>query len=124
MKRTFLLLGLLLGLPVVGCHQLSAEDDATTSDHAAAMSQDDDDDDADDGEDVDDDESAVGLDQVPETVKAAALAAVPGLVLSSAETENEHGSLVYCLHGSVDGREYEVEVSASGEVLEIEQDDD
>ena len=69
-------------------------------------------------------EGSVALDAVPQIVKDAALAAVPGLVLEEAESEVEEGLLVYELEGKVGRVEYEVEVTADGKVLEVEKDDD
>ena len=94
---------------------------------AGAMAADDDDDAADD-DDADDDEGeedgeevVIALDQVPQRVLEAAKAAVPGAVFSSAEMEQEHGQLVYCLEGLLGDERVEVEVAADGEVLEIER---
>jgi hypothetical protein len=61
---------------------------------------------------------------VPESVKQAARAAVPGIVFVSAEKELENGAVVYSLEGTAGGRQHEVEVSADGKVLEIEHGDD
>ena len=67
----------------------------------------------------------MALDQVPEAVKKAALAAVPGLVLKSAEKETEDGTLQYCLEGTAGGEAVEVEVRASdAKVTEIERGED
>lgn len=81
-----------------------------------------------DGEDEDgddDNEVAVALDQVPEAVKNAALAAVPGFVLVSAEKETEEGELRYCLEGTANGESVEVEVNAAdSKVVEIERGED
>jgi putative hemolysin len=64
------------------------------------------------------------LDEVPQAARDAALAAVPGLVLEEAETEVANGATVYCLEGKADGKEYEIEVTADGRVLEVESEDD
>ena len=85
---------------------------------------DDDDADQDDAGEDDDEEQAIALDQVPADVLAAASAAVPGAVFTSAELEKEHGHFVYCLEGHVDGEAVEVEVAPDGRVLEIEHGDD
>lgn len=71
-------------------------------------------------------EVEIALADVPQVVKDAAIAAVPGLVLSGAEQETEDGSIVYELEGVADGRTWEIEVSADGRVLEqeLDQDDD
>ena len=86
------------------------------SHHAVA-----DDDDEDEG---DDDEQAIALDQVPAAVRKAAEAAVPGFVITSAETETEEGALHYCLEGTAGGEAVEVEVSTDAKVLEIERGED
>jgi hypothetical protein len=66
----------------------------------------------------------IALSDVPAHVKAAALAAVPGLVLTDAETEFEDGVMIYSLTGNVAGKRHEVEIKADGTVGEIEADDD
>lgn len=71
-----------------------------------------------------DDEEDIALNQVPQVVKDAALKAVPGIKLTGAEKETENGVVVYELKGAKDGGEYEIEINAKGEVLEIETDDD
>jgi uncharacterized membrane protein YkoI len=81
---------------------------------------DDEDDDGDDGEDGDDDEHPIALGEVPAHVMQAALKAVPGLIVEQAEMEVEEGVTVYGLEGTAGGEPIEVEVSAAGEVLEIE----
>lgn len=80
------------------------------------------DNDADDDGDGEDEE--IPLSEVPEHVRAAALAAVPGIVLEEAEREVEDGVAVYCLEGEADGRDYEIDVNADGVVLETEVDDE
>lgn len=67
-----------------------------------------------------DDEQDIALDAIPASVSAAALARLPGLVITAAETETEDGVLVYSLEGTVDGERHEIEVSAAGTVLEVE----
>jgi uncharacterized membrane protein YkoI len=90
----------------------------------SANRQDDDDGEADDDDDDDDDEEEeIPLSNVPEAVMKAASAAVQGIVFEEAERELEDGQTVYCLEGEADGVEYEVEVTADGEVLEVETDD-
>jgi hypothetical protein len=96
----------------VGHAAIDGEDDADEADKA--------DDGADGGED--DQDVAVALADVPRLVLDAAQAALPGLVLTRAEIEQENGQTIYCLNGTVDGEEVEVEVSAAGAVLEIERD--
>ena len=110
---------LALGCLLAGCS--SSQDRSVKAGSSAAAPVDD----GDDEEEGDDAEEAVALDQVPEAIKQAALAAVPGLVLVSAERETEEGSLHYCLEGTVAGEAVEVEVRASDEqVVEIERGED
>lgn len=71
-----------------------------------------------------DDDEEIPLDQVPQVVKDAALAAVPGLVLEEAEKETENGVVLYCLEGAAGGKEYEVEVTENGTVVEVEDEGD
>jgi hypothetical protein len=79
----------------------------------------------DDDEGDDENEVAVALDQVPAAIKQAALDAVPGFVLESAEKETEEGSLHYCLEGTAGGEAVEIEVRASdANVVEIERGED
>jgi uncharacterized membrane protein YkoI len=72
------------------------------------------------------DEREIPLSEVPAAARAAAEGAVPGIRLTEAEVEEEGGRLVYELEGVADGKEYEIEVTAEGEVLEVEEagDDD
>jgi hypothetical protein len=81
--------------------------------------------DADDDDDEDgDDEQPIALDQVPASVRQAAIAALPGFAVESAETETENGVFLYVLSGHVGSTACEVEVDATGKVHEIEQDED
>jgi hypothetical protein len=65
-------------------------------------------------------EREIPLSDVPAAARLAAELAVPGIRLTEAEVEMEDGRLVYELEGVVDGLEYEIEVTAEGEVLEVE----
>ena len=110
MKRTLIPLGPLLGLICAGCSDVGAAegtdaDDAQESGPAATLLQ---------------EYGEIPLDRVPQAAKDAALAAVAGLVLETAELEGEG---VFCLHGTADGEFYEVEVTADGDVGEIERGD-
>jgi len=73
-------------------------------------------------------EKEIPLSQVPEPALAAAQGAVEGITLTEAEMETEDGQTVYVLEGEAAGKEYEIEVTADGKVLEVEeeteQDDD
>ncbi len=82
-----------------------------------------DDDDDDDEEDGDADEREIPLTAVPDSIKQAALGAVPNIVLVEAEVEIEEGVTVYEIEGRVGDVEYEIEVSADGKVLEVEKQD-
>ncbi|UCC97878.1 MAG: PepSY domain-containing protein [Phycisphaerales bacterium] len=67
------------------------------------------------------DEKEIPLAQVPDAVVTAAKGAVDGITLKEAEIEDEDGQTVYILEGVANGQEYEIEVSAEGKVLEVEQ---
>ncbi len=72
-------------------------------------------------------EKDIPLSEVPEAIIAAAQAAVPGIELTGAEVEKTDSTLVYELEGTVDGAEFEIEISADGTVLGTEaadEDDD
>jgi len=60
----------------------------------------------------------------PDLVLAAANKAVPGGEVTGIEEETEDGQLIYEVQKEVDGVKYEIEVTADGEVLEIEEGDD
>ena len=60
----------------------------------------------------------------PDPVLTAANEAVPGGEVTGVVEEEENGQLVYEVQKLVDGIEYEIEVTADGEVLEIEEGDD
>ena len=66
----------------------------------------------------------IPLARVPGNVLAAAQGAVAGIMLSRAERERERSGIVYDIVGMVNGHAYEIEVTADGHVLEIEDDDD
>lgn len=70
------------------------------------------------------DEKEIALSEVPAPVLEAAKNAVEGFVPAEAEVETEKGKVLYELDGkAADGKEYEIEVSADGKVLEVEEDD-
>ena len=122
MKSERLLPLALIALLAGGCSELdgkrSVKASTNTAPNQAALSADDDE------EDEGDEEEAVALDKVPAAAKQAALAAVPGLVLQTAELETEHGVQHYCLSGTANGESVEVEVTADGKVGEIERGED
>ena len=68
-------------------------------------------------------EESVALDSVPSAVRTAAQGAVSGIVFSSAERETENGATVYSLRGTANGKTYEIEVNAAGQVVEVENGD-
>ena len=71
-------------------------------------------------EEDEDDEIDVPVDELPDNIKQAVEAAVPGGDITEAELEMEDGQQVYEVTVEKDGQEFEVEVSKDGEVLEIE----
>ena len=77
-----------------------------------------------DAADWDGSEQVIPLEQVPVNVLAAAQGAVDGIMLSRAERERERSGIVYDIVGMVNGHAYEIEVTADGHVLEIEDEDD
>lgn len=60
----------------------------------------------------------------PDPVLTAANEAVPGGEVTGVVEEEENGQLVYEVQKTVNGVNYEIEVTADGEVLEIEEGDD
>ena len=81
-------------------------------------------DDEDQAGEADDDEEAIPLDRVPAKVLEAAKQALEGFVPDSAEIDSESGSPVYDVHGLLNGKTWEVEVSPDGKVLGTELDED
>lgn len=69
-------------------------------------------------------EVAVAIADLPAAVRAAALAAVPGIELEEAEQETEADGMHYCVHGTAAGVFYEVEIAPDGTLLSIEEGDD
>lgn len=64
-------------------------------------------------------EREIDLTKVPDEILEAAREAVPGFEPSEAELE-----LVYELEGQANGKSYEIEIGADGEVKEIEEKDE
>ncbi len=60
----------------------------------------------------------VPVNEVPDKVIQAAQQALPGITITEAELENPE---VYDLEGTLDGIEYEIDVSINGVVLDIEK---
>ncbi len=67
-------------------------------------------------------ERVIPLSEVPQEILAAAQQAVPGIQIEEAEIEMENGQQVYELSGIAAGQEYEIEISGTGEILEVEED--
>jgi uncharacterized membrane protein YkoI len=65
-------------------------------------------------------ETTVPVASAPENLKAAAVAKVPGLVLSRAERLLKKGVTTWEFKGKVDGKVYEIVVDEAGAVLEVE----
>jgi hypothetical protein len=69
-------------------------------------------------------EKEVPLSEVPAEALRAAKGAVDGVTITEAEMEKEDGETVYILEGEANGKEYEIEVTPEGKVLEIEEETD
>ena len=69
-----------------------------------------------------DDDKEIPLSWVPDQAIEAAKEAVPGIHIVEAERHRTHKGVVYELDGVADGKKYEVNVTADGEVLQIIQD--
>jgi len=72
----------------------------------------------------DKDEKKIPISQVPTEAVEAAQSAVKGIILTEAEIEEQEGITVYELEGMANGIEYEIEVTADGKVLDVEQEDE
>ncbi|MHC4704743.1 MAG: PepSY domain-containing protein [Planctomycetota bacterium] len=66
-------------------------------------------------------EKEIPLSEVPAAAMKAAQGAVEGIELTEAEVEKEDGRMVYDIEGTANGKEYTIEVTAEGEVLEVEE---
>src|SRR6185503_18561700 len=102
MKQLFWIPALLVSLFSTACS--TDHKQVTSSDNGVSLAKD------------EENEERISLNQVPPAVKQAALAAVPGIVFSSAERETEDGVLKYSLEGKVGATKVEVEVSSDGKV--------
>lgn len=69
-------------------------------------------------------EKEIALSELPDKVREAAEGAVDGIVLKEAEMEKEDGKWIYEVEGVADGKEYEIEITPEGKILEIEEEDD
>ena len=69
-------------------------------------------------------EKEVPLSEVPAEALKAAQGAVDGVTITEADVEKEDGQTVYVLEGEANGKEYEIEVTPEGKVLEVEEEDE
>lgn len=65
---------------------------------------------------------SIDVAEVPPSVIEAAYTEVPGIEIEEAEREEENGRVIYELEGETDEEEYSLEISETGEVLEVEKD--
>ena len=72
-------------------------------------------------DDLFENEKEVPLSEVPAAAVTAAKGAVAGIELTEADVEKEDGRMVYDIEGTANGKEYTIEVTAEGEVLEVEE---
>ena len=72
-------------------------------------------------DDMFENEKEVPLSEVPPDALQAAEGAVDGITITEAEMEEEGGQTVYVLEGEANGKEYEIEVTPEGKVLEVEE---
>ena len=66
-------------------------------------------------------EKEVPLSEVPAEALKAAQGAVEGITITEAEMEKEDGKTGYVFEGQANGKEYEIEVTPEGKVLETEE---
>lgn len=67
-----------------------------------------------------DEEKEVSAKGVPAKVIKAAKKAVPGIEITEAESATLDGTVVYEVEGKLNGKDYELEIDAEGNVLEME----
>jgi len=72
-------------------------------------------------DDLFENEKEVPLSDVPPEALKAAQGAVDGITITEAEMEKEDGQTVYVFEGEANGKEYEIEVTPEGKVLEVEE---
>ncbi len=75
-------------------------------------------------DDLFENEKEIPLSEVPAAAVKAAQGEVEGINLTEAEVEEEDGETVYIIEGTAAGKEYEIEVTAEGKVLEVEEAED
>jgi uncharacterized membrane protein YkoI len=109
MGKILSLLGVCMAL---GCSQMSDPLNSPSAARGSALA------------DERDGEERISLDDVPANIKQVAQDRVPGIVLEAAARETENGTLVYELTGTANGERYEIEVTAAGQVTEVEHGDE
>ena len=119
MKQALLTFGILAACAAAACRETA--EDRELHDRSPSVPAPPADDDDEDELEV---EETIALDALPPAVRAAALAAVPGLVITHAEKETEGSDVHYCIHGTAGGDAVEVEVSPDGQKVEVEHDED
>ena len=72
-------------------------------------------------DDLFENEKEIPLSEVPAAAVMAAQGAVEGITLTEADVEKEDGQTVYDIEGTANCKEYTIEVTAEGEVLEVEE---
>jgi len=70
---------------------------------------------------ADDKEKKIDSDKLPQKVKDAVKARLPGAEVTSAEKEKENGEIVYDLELKHEGRKYEMDIKEDGTIVEIEK---
>ncbi|GEM_PF-5035522 len=63
----------------------------------------------------------ISIDDVPTNIMDAAMTAVPGLTVESAEIETEDSQKVYEIEGVIGDEEVEIDIAEDGTILEIER---
>ena len=70
---------------------------------------------------ADDKAEKIDPDKLPQKVKDAVKARLPGAEVTSAEKEKENGEIVYDLELKHEGRKYEMDIKEDGTIVEIEK---
>lgn len=71
------------------------------------------------------DDENVPIEELPDAVRAALEATVPGIIIDEIELESDDPELlIYEIEGNWEGQEVELEISALGDVLEFEEEDE
>jgi Peptidase propeptide and YPEB domain len=70
---------------------------------------------------ADDKAQKIEPDKLPQKIKDAVKARLPGAEITSAEKEKENGEIVYDLELKHQGRKYEMDIKEDGTIIEIEK---